>query len=411
MTISCRFCQAPLTDRVIDLGTSPLCERLVSTHQLNEPEQSYAYQVWICRACKLVQVQHEVPVEKIFGGDYAYLSSYSNRVLADAEHYVRMMQERLGLSESSFVVEVGSNDGYLLQYLVRARIPCMGVDPVAHIAERAREKGVTTLTTFFDADAARAIRQTQGSPDLIIANVVLATTPNPGSFIEGIALLLKSTGTATLEFPHVMRLIQRAQFDTMYHEHFSHFSLTVLERILRSHRLVAFDVEELDVQGGSLRVYVRHEADSSRPVTDRVREMLKREDEAGVDRVETYLRFEDRAKEVKNRLLDLMASVRRKGELVVGYGAPGKATTLLSYCGIGREHIPFTVDRNPYKHGKYLPGSRIPIYPPARIDAVRPRFILILPWNLKEEIIEQLAYTREWDARFVVPIPEPSIIH
>jgi len=365
--------------------------------------------VWVCRKCFLVQLAEYVRPEEIFS-EYAYFSSYSRAWLKHAEEYVAMISKRLGLNRDSFVVELASNDGYLLQYFVQKEIPCLGVEPAANVAKVARERGVETQVAFFDEQTAESMRAAGRCADLVLGNNVLAQIPNLNAFIAGLPIILKPAGTITFEFPHLMRLFDENQFDTIYHEHFSYFSLLSIEAILARHRLTVFDVEELWTHGGSLRIYARHTADQTRPITDRLRALRAREDAAGYGRLETYANFEPRVQETKRKLLQLLIEAKRAGKRIAGYGAPGKGNTLLNYCGIRSDFIDFTVDRNPYKHGRVLPGTHIPIFAPERLDEFKPDYIFILPWNLKDEIAAQLAHTRSWGAKFIVPIPEATIL-
>jgi hypothetical protein len=405
----CRACGATLRDTFVDLGMSPLCESYVPADALNHMEPFYPLHVWVCRECLLVQLDEYVSPEHIFT-EYAYFSSYSTSWLKHAEDYTALATKRLGLGPQSFVVELASNDGYLLQYFVKAGIPCLGIEPAANVAKDARERGVDTLVKFFGRELGAELAAQGKSADLILGNNVLAQVPDLNSFVAGIAAMLKPTGTATLEFPHLQQLVEGNQFDTIYHEHFSYFSLLATERVLASHGLVVFDVEELWTHGGSLRIWARPAADTSRPVGERVLALRAREDQQGYAKLETYLRFEDQVRETKRKLLDLLIDAKRAGKRVVGYGAPGKGNTLLNYCGIRADFLDFTVDRNPYKQGKFLPGTHIPILAPEKIDEVKPDYILILPWNFKDEIMKQLAHARGWGAKFIVPIPEATVI-
>jgi SAM-dependent methyltransferase len=406
---NCRSCGAALKDTFVDLGMSPLCESYVPAEALNHVEAFYPLHVWVCRECLLVQLDEYVTPEHIFT-EYAYFSSFSTAWLKHAEDYTAAATKRLGLGPKSLVVELASNDGYLLQYFVRAGIPCLGIEPAANVAKFAEDKGVPTLVKFFGREVGAALAAEGRAADLIIGNNVLAQVPDLNSFVAGIANLLKPTGTATLEFPHLQQLVDGNQFDTIYHEHFSYFSLLATERIFAAHGLVVFDVEELWTHGGSLRVWARPVADASRPVSDRVLALRAREEKLGYTRLETYLRFEDQVRETKRKLLELLIDAKRAGKRIAGYGAPGKGNTLLNYCGIRGDFLDFTVDRNPYKQGKFLPGTHIPILPPAKIDEAKPDYILILPWNFKDEIMAQLAHARSWGARFIVPIPEATVV-
>jgi hypothetical protein len=389
---------------------SPLCESFLTAKEIDRMEPFYPLRVEVCRKCFLVQLSEYVRVEEIFT-EYAYFSSFSSAWLKHAEDYVSMISRRLSLGEKSFVVELASNDGYLLQYFVKRGIPCLGVEPAANTAAvAAKERGVESLVAFFNEETAGKLRAQGKMADLVLGNNVLAQVPNLNSFVGGIPLILKPTGTVTFEFPHLMRLFEGNQFDTIYHEHFSYFSLLSIEAIFARHGLTVFDVEELWTHGGSLRIYARPAADSSRPVTERLVELRAREAAAGYGRVETYMRFDEQVRETKRKILDVLIAAKRARKRIAGYGAPGKGNTLLNYCGIRTDFIDFTVDRNPYKHGRYLPGTHIPIFPPSHIEETRPDYIFILPWNLKDEIIAQLAHARSWGAKFIVPIPEATIL-
>jgi hypothetical protein len=408
-SVQCRFCGAALQDTVVDLGMSPLCETFLAADQLDAMEPFYPLHVWVCRSCFLVQLSEYVKVEEIFT-EYAYFSSYSSAWLKHAEDYVAAMTSRLSLDSKSFVMELASNDGYLLQYFVKRGIPCLGIEPAANVAKAARERGVETLVTFFGESKARELAAEGKMSDLVLGNNVLAQVPDINSFVAGLPIVLKPKGTVTFEFPHLMRLFEGNQFDTIYHEHFSYFSLLSIEAIFARHGLTVFDVEELWTHGGSLRIFARHSADGSRPATDRLKALRAREDAAGYGKIETYTRFEDQVRETKRKILEVLIAARRAGKRVAGYGAPGKGNTLLNYCGIRTDFIEFTVDRNPYKHGRFLPGTHIPIFPPEHLDQMKPDYIFILPWNLKDEIMKQLAHARSWGAKFIVPIPEATVV-
>lgn len=405
---SCRFCGAALSTTFVDLGNSPLCESFLTASQLNAMEPFYPLHVQVCDECFLVQLQEYVSPEEIFT-DYAYFSSYSTSWLEHAERYTEMAIERFGLGPESLAVELASNDGYLLQYFVKCGVPVLGIEPAKNVAEAAEEKGVRTLTEFFGVDCARKLAGAGTRPDLVVGNNVLAQVPDINDFVEGIRILLGPAGVVTMEFPHLVRLVEGNQFDTIYHEHFSYFSLVTTERIFAAHGLTIFDVDEIPTHGGSLRIYARHADDVARPVTDRVRALAALELELGLEGPEYYAAFSEQVKETKRGLLSFLIEARRSGKSVAGYGAPGKGNTLLNYCGIRTDLLDYTVDRNPHKHGKFLPGTHIPIYDPSRIDETQPDYILILPWNLKDEIIGQLAPARSWGARFVVPIPELTV--
>ncbi len=402
----CRFCDTPLRHTFVDLGVSPLCESYVSAEHLSRMEPFYPLHVFVCEHCFLVQLQEYVSPEEIFT-EYAYFSSFSESWVQHAQRYTDMITTRLGLGSDSFVVEVASNDGYLLQHFVKKGVPVLGIEPAANIAAVAEQKGIPTLVKFFGTQTANELVAAGRAADLIIGNNVLAQVPELNDFVEGLCILLRPEGVITLEFPHLMRLIADNQFDTIYHEHFSYFSLLTTERILAAHGLTIFDVDELPTHGGSLRIYACHQGDRS--VTQRLRALRERELAGRVDRLETYMGFPERVKETKRKLLEFLIEAKRKGKSVAGYGAPGKGNTLLNYCGIRTDFLDYTVDRNTYKQGKFLPGTHIPIYAPDRIMETKPDYVLILPWNVKEEIMEQMAVIRDWGGQFVVPIPEVSV--
>jgi len=404
----CLFCAEPLRRTFVDLGMSPLCESYLTADQLNQMEPFYPLHVYVCEKCFLVQVQEYVSPEGIFT-EYAYFSSYSDSWLAHMKAYAEMITGRLGLTSGSRVVELGSNDGYLLQYFVAKSIPVLGIEPAANVAEKAIARGVPTVVKLFGRQTARELVADGVRADLICGANVLAQVPDVNDFVGGIKLLLKPGGVVTIEFPHLMRLMAENQFDTIYHEHFSYFSFLAAERIFAAHGLTLFDVEELGTHGGSLRIYARHVEDAARPVSERATRLRVREEAAGLDRLESYASFTEQVHETKRRLLEFLISARRKGKRVAGYGAPGKGNTLLNYCGIRTDFVEYTVDRNPYKHGRFLRGTHIPIHPPEKIRETRPDYVLILPWNLKDEIMEQNGYIRSWGGQFVVPIPDVKI--
>jgi SAM-dependent methyltransferase len=408
-TFDCRVCGTRVQDIVVDLGMSPLCESYVAAEQLDRMEPFYPLQAWVCRTCLMVQLNQYVRADEIFT-EYAYFSSFSTAWLKHAEDYVTMISERLRLDAKSSVVELASNDGYLLQYFVKRGIPCLGIEPAANVAKAARERGVDTKVMFFDKDSAQELAAGGLRADLVLGNNVLAQVPDLNSFVAGLPLILKPTGTVTFEFPHLMQLFVGNQFDTIYHEHFWYFSLLSVESLFTRHGLTVFDVEELWTHGGSLRIYARPTADSSRPATERLNELREREVRAGYREMATYKRFEEQVRETKRTLLELLIGAKRAGKRIAGYGAPGKGNTLLNYCGIREDFVDFTVDRNPYKQGKFLPGTHIPIFEPSRIDELKPDYILILPWNFKDEIMAQLAHTRSWGAKFIVPIPVATVL-
>lgn len=407
-TACCRFCGTGLHQTFVDLGMSPLCESYVSLQRLNQMEPFYPLHVYVCQQCFLVQLEQYVSEHEIFT-EYAYFSSYADSWLQHARRYTDSMVERFGLGSHSQVVEVASNDGYLLQYFVAKEIPALGIEPAANVARVAIEKGVPTRVEFFGVDSARRLVTEGIQADLLLGNNVLAQVPDLNDFVAGLKILLKPQGVITIEFPHLMCLVAGNQFDTIYHEHFSYFSFITAEKILAAHGLTLFDVEELPTHGGSLRIYGRHTEDSTWPVSARALELRRRELAAGLTTKAYYTAFGDQVKETKRKLLDFLIQTRRAGKVIVGYGAPGKGNTLLNYCGIRTDFLDYTVDRNPYKQGMFLPGTHIPIYHPDKIRETKPDYVLILPWNFKDEIMRQVAYIGEWGGQFVVPIPEVSI--
>ncbi|GIW87712.1 MAG: SAM-dependent methyltransferase [Isosphaeraceae bacterium] len=405
----CRWCSEPLRDTFVDLGKSPLCERYLTAEELDCMEPFYPLHVRVCRHCWLVQLEAYVPAEEIFT-EYAYFSSYSESWIAHGRAYAQSVINRFGLNHRSLVVEAASNDGYLLQHFAARGIPVLGIEPARNVAAVALERGIPTCVEFLTADLARRLATEGTRADLLIANNVLAHVPDLRDFVAGLTHLLAPHGVLTLEFPHLQRLIEGNQFDTIYHEHFSYFSFTSAVRILSDSGFSVFDVEELSTHGGSLRVYAQPADNSSRPVLPAVPTLLEREARAGVTTLAYYGGFSERVQQTKRRLLSFLISARDAGRHVVGYGAPGKGNTLLNYCGIRSDLLDYTVDRNPYKQGKFLPGTHIPIHHPGRIAETRPDFILILPWNLQDEIVTQLDYVRTWGGRLAVPIPEPRVL-
>ena len=388
---------------------SPLCESFLTREEVNQMEPFYPLHAYVCAQCFLVQVEEYVGPERIFN-EYAYFSSYSTAWLAHAKSYVDMITSRLDLGSDSYVVELGSNDGYLLRNFVAKGIPVLGVEPASNVAAVAVREGVPTTTRLFGLQTATTLVSERGRADLIIGNNVLAQVTDLNGFVAGMKVLLKPQGIITMEFPHLLRLMEENQFDTIYHEHFSYFSLLTAERIFAKHGLVLFDVEELWTHGGSLRIYARHAADEVRPAGPRVSALRSREKAAGLDRLERYALFTEQVQETKRRVLDFLIAAKRDGKSIAGYGAPGKGNTLLNYCGIRTDFLDYTVDRNPYKHGRFLPGTHIPIFGPEKIKETRPDYVLILPWNLKDEIMAQLAEIRTWGGQFVIPIPRLEVV-
>lgn len=387
---------------------SPLCESYLRREQLSQMEPFYPLHVFVCENCFLVQLEEFVSPDNIFT-EYAYFSSYSESWLEHCRRYTEQMLDRFRLNEKSLVVELASNDGYLLQYFVQKNIPVLGIEPAVNVAKAAEEKKVPTLVKFFGKQLAAELASDGKQADLLVGNNVLAQVPDLCDFVAGMKVLLKPRGVLTLEFPHLLKLMEENQFDTIYHEHFSYFSFLTAREILGAHGLVLFDVEELPTHGGSLRVFGRHSEDDSKPISSRVVELSAREEAVGLKRLESYSSFAEKVKKTKRELLGCLIGAKEAHKSIVGYGAPGKGNTLLNYCGVGTDFIDYTVDRNPFKHGRFTPGTHIPIYAPERIAETRPDYVLILPWNLKNEIMQQMANIREWGGKFIIPIPKARI--
>ena len=409
LSATCRFCGATVRTSFADLGMSPIANDYLSSEQLNGMEPFYPLRALVCGECFLVQVEEfEIP-EAIFADDYAYFSSYSTSWLEHCERYVHYAIERFGIGLSSKVVEVASNDGYLLQFFARREIPVLGVEPAASVAEVAQLKGVPTIQRFFGMETAQDLAaETQA--DLLIGNNVLPHVPDLNDFVAGMKIMLKPEGVITMEFPHLQQLVDHVQFDTIYHEHFSYFSFLTAERVLAAHGLVIFDVEELPTHGGSLRIFARHAEADHEPVTNRMTELSGRERAAGYDDLDVYCAFAERVKATKREVLRFFIEAREEGASIAGYGAPAKGNTLLNFCGIGPDMLDYTVDLSPHKQGKFLPGTRIPIFAPDEIARTRPDYVFILPWNLRDEIIEQMAHVRDWGGKFVVRTPSFQVI-
>jgi len=404
----CRLCGAKLTRTFVDLGMSPLCESYVLQERLDDPETFYPLHVRLCDTCLLVQLPAYVPGEDIFS-DYAYFSSYSDSWVAHAKLYAETMIGQRGLTRDSLVTEVASNDGYLLQHFKAEGIPVLGVEPAANVAEAARARGIPTEVQFLGADTGRQIAKQHGRADLVAANNVFAHVPDIRGFAAGLRALVKDDGLVTLEFPHLLRLIERRQYDTIYHEHYSYLSLLTSSRALATAGLQVVDVEELDTHGGSLRVHARPDDAAGEP-TEQVKAVLAAEEAAGLHTVTGHQEFAPAVLKIKSDLLDFLLTAAREGRSVAGYGAPGKGNTLLNHCGIRSDLLSYTVDRSPVKQGRYLPGTHIPIYAPERLAETRPDYVLVLPWNLRQEISSQLGYIRSWGGRLVFPIPELEIV-
>jgi SAM-dependent methyltransferase len=406
--ITCRFCSQALSRTFADLGMSPLANSYLEPSQLWQPEVFYPLRVLVCESCYLVQLPELESPEKIFS-DYAYFSSYSDSWLEHARLYVEKMVERFGFDERSQVVEIASNDGYLLRFFKERGVPVLGIEPAANVAAAAEQLDIRTLVRFFGSQLASELKAEGIGADLLLGNNVLAHVPQLNDFVAGLKRLLNPGGVITMEFPHLQRLIDGNQFDTIYHEHFSYFSFTVVEKIFAARGLTLFDVEELPTHGGSLRIYGRHAEEDEPAVGDRVRRLLDRERAEGLLELETYLAFGDRVRSTKRKLLSFLTEAQQEGKSIAGYGAAAKGNTLLNYCGIGTDFLEYTVDRSPHKQGRFLPGSRLPILAPERLQQTRPDYVLILPWNLKREIMDQQAAVRSWGGRFVVAIPEVTV--
>jgi SAM-dependent methyltransferase len=407
-TRSCRSCGAPLERLFVDLGMSPPCEDFLTADRVHAAETFYPLDVRICDRCLLVQLPTYLSASSIFS-EYAYFSSYSDSWVEHARRLVDEAVRRQGLGPKSSVVEIASNDGYLLQHVIARGIPALGVEPATNIAAAAQSKGIPTMNTFFSEEVARSIVDASGPADYLVANNVFAHIPDLNDFTAGLATLLGPGGLMSIEVAYLVRLIERNEFDTIYHEHFMYYTVLSAQSVLARHGLRLLDVEQLVTHGGSIRLWVVHD-DDPRPTTDAVAAIVATELAAGLGRADGYGGFADRVATTKRELLAFLIDERRKGSMIAGYGAPGKANTLLNYCGIRGDLIDYLVDRNPYKHGRYTPGTHIPILPPDRLAETRPDVILILPWNLRDEIAEQLSYTRSWGARLAVPIPRIEII-
>lgn len=392
----------------MDLGLSPLANSFLRYDDLSSPEPFYPLHTFVCSACLLVQLEEFQSPKSIFT-DYAYFSSYSETWLKHAEDYVNMIVARFGFDHNSQIIEIASNDGYLLQFFKKKGIPILGIEPAANIAIVAEKKGIPTLTSFFGTDTAKELVSAGKQAALIIGNNVLAHVPNLNDFIIGMKILLKPSGIITMEFPHLMQLIQQNQFDTIYHEHFSYFSLIVVQKIFHSHGLTIFDVEELPTHGGSLRIYAKNSENMTIHVNPRVDILIQKEKQSGLENISTYKNFQEQVIESNRKIQDFFIATKKSRKTIVGYGAPAKGNTLLNYCKIGPDFIEYVVDRNPHKQGLYLPGTHIPIKDLDKISETKPDYLLILPWNLKDEIMQQMSFIRNWDGKFVVLIPEIKI--
>ena len=407
-TPKCRFCNETLEHTFVDLGMSPLCQTHISQEQLNHMEPFYPLRAYVCGECFLVQLEEYVSPCEIFS-EYAYFSSYSDSWVQHAKRYTDLMLQRWAMDRSWKVMEIASNDGYLLQHFLAEGIPVLGIEPAANVARVAVEKGIPTTVQFFGTDTAKRIAAEHGQARLLLGNNVLAHVPGINDFVGGMKLLLSPQGIITMEFPHLMQLVENNQFDTIYHEHFSYLSFCTVSRIFATHGLRLFDVEEIETHGGSLRIYAQHAENEGYAVNSRVGELRQRERRKGYSDLEVYMAFSEKVKETKRQLLEFLINAKSTGKSIVGYGAPGKGNTLLNYCGIRQDFLDYTVDRSPYKQDKYTPGTHIPIYHPDKIQETKPDYVLILPWNLKKEIMKAGEFIREWGGKFVVPIPEVEV--
>ncbi len=408
--MKCRFCNTKLEDTFIDLGTSPASNSFLTISELDEPEMYYPLKVMVCHSCFLVQVDEYKSHADIFNNDYAYFSSYSKSWLLHSSKYVDMISRRLNLSNKSHVIEIASNDGYLLQYFKEKDIPCLGIEPTTNTAKIATEKGIETIVDFFNVRLAKELVKKNRKADLIIGNNVLAHDPHLNELVEGLRITLKETGVITMEFPHLLNLIIYNQFDTIYHEHFSYFSLYTVKQIFEAQALVIFDVDEIPTHGGSLRIYAKHKSNSTIQITKNVDTVLNKELNAKLMSINGYLNFQELSNNIKYQFLEFLLSCKSGNKTVVGYGAAAKGNTLLNYCGVKTDLISFVVDASKYKQGKYMPGSRIPVVHEQELKELKPDFVIIFPWNIKDEIIEQLHYIKNWGGKFVIPIPKLTIL-
>jgi len=405
----CRFCDSQIEHSFVDLGMSPLCQTHIAPDQLNDYEPFFPLHAYVCTECWLVQLDEYVTPDEIFS-DYDYFSSFSVSWVEHARKYEEMMTDKINLDPSSLVVEIASNDGYLLQHFLNKKIPVLGIEPAANVAKAAVEKGIRTTVKFFGEQTANEVKTEYGPADLLLGNNVLAHVPDINDFVKGMKVLLSETGTITMEFPHLMKLIQENQFDTIYHEHFSYLSFYTVRQIFAHHGITLFDVDEIPTHGGSIRIYGKHDTDTSREVSANVDKLIEKELAFGINNIDLYKKFEEQVKDTKRKLLSFLIQAKNEGKTIVGYGAPGKGNTLLNYCAIRQDFLDYTVDLSTQKQGKYTPGCRLPILDPAAIKETKPDYILILPWNLKKEITGMHSYVKEWGGKFVVPIPEVKVL-
>jgi SAM-dependent methyltransferase len=410
MISTCRFCASPLHQTFADLGMSPISNAFIKADQANQGEKFYPLHAYVCDRCLLVQLEEFETPSEIFNAEYAYFSSYSSSWLEHSRRYVTDMIDRFQLGAQSQVVEIASNDGYLLQYFQERGIPVLGIEPAANVAAVAQSKGIDSLVQFFSVETATQLVREGRRADLLLGNNVLAHVPDLNDFVAGLKLLLAPGGVITMEFPHLLNLIQQNQFDTIYHEHFSYFSLLAVDKIFAQHGIVLFDVEQLPTHGGSLRIYGRHQENRERPIGENIDRLKSAERSAGLEEISTYHAFASQIQAIKRQLLTFLIQAQERGQQVVGYGAPAKGNTLLNYCGVKTDLLAYTVDASPHKQNMLLPGTRIPVYAPQKIFETQPDYVLILPWNIRQEIMESMKQVRQWGGQFVVPIPELTIL-
>jgi 2-polyprenyl-3-methyl-5-hydroxy-6-metoxy-1,4-benzoquinol methylase len=408
--MQCRFCKSEVTVVFIDLGNAPASNSFLTMEELNEPETFYPLKVFTCTNCFLVQVDEYKKSDSIFDSRYVYFSSYSTSWLEHAKNYTNKMTKRFGYNPDSLVIEIASNDGYLLQYFKEKNIPVLGIEPTANTAEVARSKGIESLVRFFGVELARELVSQNKKADLLLGNNVLAHVPDINDFVGGMKIILDTEGVITMEFPHLLQLVENNQFDTIYHEHFSYLSFHTVKQIFEAHGLAMFDVEEIPTHGGSLRIYAKHKEDNSKAISESVRALLEKEKAAGLLSMEYYTSFQDKAFAVKLAFVEFLVNAKKDGKKVTGYGAAAKGNTLLNYCGVKSDLVDYVVDANPNKRNKFLPGSHIPVLDEAHLKNNKPDYIIIFPWNIKDEVMKQLSYVKEWKGQFLIPIPKPELV-
>jgi hypothetical protein len=408
--MQCRFCKSEVTDVFIDLGNAPASNSFLTKWELNEPETFYPLKVFTCANCFLVQVDEYKKSDSIFDSRYVYFSSYSTSWLEHAKNYTNKMTKRFGYNADSLVIEIASNDGYLLQYFKEKNIPVLGIEPTANTAEVASSKGIESLVRFFGVELAGELVSQNRKADLLLGNNVLAHVPDINDFVGGMKIILDSEGVITMEFPHLLQLVENNQFDTIYHEHFSYLSFHTVKQIFEAHGLAMFDVEEIPTHGGSLRIYAKHKEDNSKAISESVRALLEKEKAAGLLSIDYYTSFQDKAFAVKLAFIEFLVNAKKDGKKVAGYGAAAKGNTLLNYCGVKSDLIDYVVDANPNKRNKFLPGSHIPVLDEAHLKNNKPDYIIIFPWNIKDEVMKQLSYVKEWKGQFLIPIPKPELV-